>query len=115
MLKYSKIIVCSNTQFIRKQNVEYMYYVHRQSVVQVLFCKLACNTTDQAAPEQLSILLNELLWKKKSSLDQHVKRKHSNEPIKVLHKPKPAPKQCPHCDKVLFMIIIVNYLYYRCY
>ena len=52
---------------------------------------------------------------KKSSLDQHVKRKHSNEPIKVLHKPKPAPKQCPHCDKVLFMIIIVNYLYYRCY
>ena len=45
----------------------------------------------------------------KSSLDQHVKRKHSNEPIKVLHKPKPAPKQCPHCDKVLFMIIMVNY------
>ena len=38
----------------------------------------------------------------KSSLDQHVKRKHSNEPIKVLHKPKPAPKQCPHCDKVVF-------------
>ena len=37
----------------------------------------------------------------KSSLDQHVKRKHSNEPIKVLHKPKPAPKQCPHCDKIV--------------
>ena len=41
----------------------------------------------------------------KSSLDQHVKRKHSNEPIKVLHKPKPAPKQCPHCDKVLFFTL----------
>ena len=45
----------------------------------------------------------------KSSLDQHVKRKHSNEPIKVLHKPKPAPKQCPHCDKVLFFTLEVHF------
>ena len=37
----------------------------------------------------------------KSSLEQHVKRKHSNEPIKVLHKPKPEPKKCPHCDKIV--------------
>ena len=37
----------------------------------------------------------------KTSLYTHVKRKHSKEPLKVLHKPKPTPKQCPHCDKIV--------------
>lgn len=40
----------------------------------------------------------------KTSLFTHVRRKHNQDQAatkRVLHKPKPSPKQCPHCEKIV--------------